>query len=82
MEKSAVRVLVLAVMPVVAYLICSGYQETIRDAETTTRNDAAILDARLAGLRVADRYGDMGPGNPRARGFIAQASKIWREGVS
>ncbi|MCX7150746.1 MAG: hypothetical protein NTY05_15340, partial [Rhodocyclales bacterium] len=44
-----------AVIPLVAYLIWSGYQVAIDDAETTTRNYAAILEARLdATLRRAD----------------------------
>ena len=45
----------LAVMPVVGYLIWSGYQAAIRSAENTTRNYALILEARLeATLRRAD----------------------------
>ena len=45
----------LAVLPLLAYVILSGYNEAIHQAETTTRNDAAILEARLeATLRRAD----------------------------
>ncbi|MBI5909811.1 MAG: diguanylate cyclase [Betaproteobacteria bacterium] len=45
----------LAVMPVVGFLIWSGYQVTIHNAETRTRDYAAILEARLeATLRRAD----------------------------
>ena len=45
----------LAVMALMSYLIWSGYQEAIRGAGTTTRNYAAILEARLdATLRRAD----------------------------
>ncbi|HEY5292397.1 MAG TPA: diguanylate cyclase [Burkholderiales bacterium] len=45
----------LSVMPIVGYLIWSGYQAEIHDAETTTRDYAAILEARLeATLRRAD----------------------------
>ena len=45
----------LAVMSVVTYLIWSGYQAAILNAETKTRDYAAILEARLeASLRRAD----------------------------
>ena len=45
----------LAVLLLLSYLIWSGYQERIRTAETTTRNYAAIIEARLdASLRSAD----------------------------
>lgn len=45
----------LAVTALIGYLIWSGYQEAARWAETTTRNYAAILEARLdATLRRAD----------------------------
>jgi len=48
-------IVALTVMPLVAYLIWTGYQQEMRDAETTTRNYAAILEARLeATLRRAD----------------------------
>ena len=46
---------VLAVTALMGYLIWSGYQEAVRGAEITTRNYAAILEARLdATLRRAD----------------------------
>ena len=46
----------LVATALVAYLMWSGYQQVIRDAETDTRNYAAILEARLdAALRVADQ---------------------------
>ena len=46
---------VLAAMLLLGYLIWSGYQEAIHAAETTTRNYAAIIEARLdATLRRAD----------------------------
>lgn len=46
---------VFIVVPLVAYLIWSGYTVAIHNAETTTRNYAAILEARLdATLRRAD----------------------------
>jgi len=45
----------LIVMTLMAYLIWSSYQDAIRTAETTTRNYAAIIEARLdATLRRAD----------------------------
>jgi PAS domain S-box-containing protein len=45
----------LVLMALMGYLIWSGYQEAIRVAEITTRNYAAILEARLdATLRRAD----------------------------
>lgn len=50
-----VSVATLAVMVLMAYLIWSGYREAIRTAETTSRNYAAIIEARLdATLRRAD----------------------------
>ncbi len=46
---------VLAVVPIMAYLIWSGYQAAIHSAETRTHDYAAILEARLdATLRRAD----------------------------
>jgi len=46
---------VLAVMSVVGYLIWTGYQVAIHNAEITTRDYAAILEAQLeATLRRAD----------------------------
>jgi PAS domain S-box-containing protein len=48
-------VAMLAVLALLAYLIWSGHEEAIRAAETTTRNYAAILEARLdATLRRID----------------------------
>ena len=48
-------IVALAVMPIVGYLIWSGYQAAIHGAETTTRDYAAILEARLeATLRRVD----------------------------
>src|SRR5450759_3201751 len=48
-------IVALAVMPIVGYLIWSGYQAAIHIAETTTRDYAVILEARLeATLRRAD----------------------------
>jgi diguanylate cyclase (GGDEF)-like protein/PAS domain S-box-containing protein len=48
-------IVVLAVMPIVGYLTWSGYKAAIHNAETMTRNYAAILEARLdATLRRAD----------------------------
>ena len=45
----------LAVMALMGYLTWSGYQAAIHAAETTTRNYAAIIEARLdATLRRAD----------------------------
>jgi PAS domain S-box-containing protein len=40
-------IITLAVIPLLAYLIWSGYQASIDQAETTTRNYAAVLEARL-----------------------------------
>jgi len=46
---------VLAVMTLVSYLIWSGYREAILAAEMTSRNYAAVIEARLdATLRRAD----------------------------
>jgi hypothetical protein len=48
---------VLAVAGLVGYLIWSSYHEEIRGAETTSRNYAAIIEARLdATLRRADAH--------------------------
>jgi len=48
-------IVALTVTPLVGYLIWTGYQQEMHDAETTTRDYAAILDARLeATLRRAD----------------------------
>jgi PAS domain S-box-containing protein len=48
-------VVVLAAFSLLSYLIWSGYREAIREAETKTRNYAAIIEARLdATLRRAD----------------------------
>jgi hypothetical protein len=45
----------LAAAGLIGYLIWSGYQEEIQTARTTTRNYAAIIEARLdATLRRAD----------------------------
>jgi len=50
-----VSVATLAVMALMVYLIWSGYREAIRNAETTSRNYAAIIEARLdATLRRTD----------------------------
>jgi len=47
----------LAVMALMGYLIWSGYREAIRTAETTSRNYAAIIEARLdATLRRTDAH--------------------------
>ncbi len=52
---AVLSVIVLAVMALLGYLIWSGYQEAMREAGTTTRNYAAIIEARLdATLRRAD----------------------------
>ncbi|MEO5375845.1 MAG: ATP-binding protein [Alphaproteobacteria bacterium] len=46
---------VIFAMLLVGYLIWSGYQEKVRNAQTTTRNYAAIIEARLdATLRRID----------------------------
>jgi PAS domain S-box-containing protein len=51
----ALGVGVLAVMTLIGYLIWIGYQQAIQSAETTTRNYAAIIEARLdATLHRAD----------------------------
>ena len=56
---------VLAVLALLGYLIWSGYREGIVTAETTTRNYAAIIEARLdSTLRRIDA--DL-LGNRRAR---------------
>ena len=48
-------IVALAMMSLGVYLIWSGYQQEMRDGETTTRNYAAILEARLgATLRRVD----------------------------
>jgi PAS domain S-box-containing protein len=44
---AALSVAALLVLALLAYLVWSGYQEAIRNAETTTRNYAAIIEARL-----------------------------------
>jgi PAS domain S-box-containing protein len=50
-------VALLAVLALLAYQIWSGYREAIVTAETTTRNYAAIIEARLdATLRRADAH--------------------------
>ncbi len=60
-SPSARRIVLLCMALVVAtalvaYLMLSGYQQTIRNAETETRNYATILAARLdAALRIADQ---------------------------
>jgi signal transduction histidine kinase len=49
-------IVLLTATMLVAFLMWSSYQQDIRNAETTTRNYAAILEARLdAALRVADQ---------------------------
>ena len=47
----------LAVIALIAYLIWSGYEEAIRLAETTSRNNAALIETRLdATFRRAEAH--------------------------
>ena len=49
----------LAVLSLLAYLIWSGYDEAIQAAGTTTRNYAAIIEARLDALRAQPQAYDV-----------------------